>query len=613
MKNNVNISENKILSNIYHLRKKFAIIGLTGRTGSGCTTIAKLLSDSDFENLYARKPSEEYEGISNDERKYKIVYNFSKSNWEPFTIITASDIIFYFVLSLSFDDFLKSIVDVENIKMRENKAIFNDIKKKFMSTKSRFEEANRMIKQIDVFLEKRVSYFLRYDRNSSNTESTLQKIKEYKKFIFDEIPEFRKEISKLYGAKMFRIYQAWGNNIRKYGSARKLRKDNEEISTLARKINAIIKMLEDENIYYEKPTFIVIDAIRNPYEVLYFKERFAAFYLMSVTTDNRIRKEKLYNEDYRDSEISELDNEEYPKKSKSLAKSYVEQDVQKCVELSDIFVYNNGKKLENNIELKEQIIKYFSLILHPGLVTPSPIERVMQVAYAAKMNSGCLSRRVGAAITNEDFSLKAIGWNTVPQGQTPCDLCSFDNLLNKHDNSAYSDYELEDDGFRDFLNSVNEKYKKCGCDFNGLPHSFCFKDFYTSLKKEKNQVHTRALHAEENAFLQLAKYGSVGIEGGKLFTTASPCELCAKKAYQLGIKEIYYIDIYPGITEKHILGNGSNRPKAIFFQGAIGRAYDNLYNPLIMMKDEIAELTGIDIKEINESSASKKLTEQKET
>lgn len=463
-----------------------------------------------------------------------------------------------------------------------------------------------MTKRIDEFLKKRVSYRLRYEEKGSQTCNKIKnQLEIYKKFIFKEIPEFRKEIATLYGKKMFRIYQAWGNNIRKYGTIIKKNETHCDISILARKINAIIKMLEDENIYNNKPTFIIIDAIRNPYEVLYFKERYAAFYLMSVTTDNTIRKQNLYNIDYTESEIKALDEQEYPENSKPLEQSYVEQDIQKCIELSDIFVYNNGKKTEDNIELKKQVIKFFSLILHPGLVTPSSVERVMQIAHNVKLNSGCLSRKVGAAITNADFSVKAVGWNTVPEGQTPCDLCNFDDLFNKHDTNAYSEYELKDKEFRDFLEQAQEAFRNSTYKFKSIPHAFCFKDFYIALKGEKNQVHTRSLHAEENAFLQLAKYGSQGIRGGKLFTTASPCELCAKKAYQLGIEEIYYIDIYPGITEKHILGNGVKRPKTILFQGAIGRAYDSLYNPLIMLKDEIEALTGVNIKKLNKDSSTK--------
>jgi len=107
------------------------------------------------------------------------------------------------------------------------------------------------------------------------------------------------------------------------------------------------------------------------------------------------------------------------------------------------------------------------------------------------------------------------------------------------------------------------------------------------MKRDKNQVHTRALHAEENAFLQLSKYGSHGISGGCLFTTASPCELCAKKAYQIGIKKIFYIDPYPGISNSHILCSGSYRPEVILFSGAVGRAYHEMYSPTMPFKDEI--------------------------
>lgn len=108
---------------------------------------------------------------------------------------------------------------------------------------------------------------------------------------------------------------------------------------------------------------------------------------------------------------------------------------------------------------------------------------------------------------------------------------------------------------------------------------------------QKNQVHTRALHAEENAFLQLAKYGGNGINEGFLFTTASPCELCSKKAYQLGIKKIYYIDPYPGISKDHILTFGDNNPEMILFHGAIGCAYTKLYSQRVSIKDELKMLT----------------------
>ncbi len=302
---------------------------------------------------------------------------------------------------------------------------------------------------------------------------------------------------------------------------------------------------------------------------------------------------------------------------------YLRQNIERCNEISDIHLLNDFSPNNISQDLKKQIAHYMSLILHPGLVPPSNEERTMQIAYTAKYNSGCLSRQVGAVITDEQFAIKAIGWNDVPEGQTPCILRNIQHVIDGQvDKPAYSEYELYDETFQTAIkeyakkNNISSKEKKEVLQGRHVP--YCFKDIYNnknineilkrikrnssdSLAQEitnsfknnsfpKNQVHTRSLHAEENAFLQISKYGGQGIRGGKLFTTASPCELCSKKAYQLGIKEIYYIDLYPGISKKHILENGRFRPEMKLFHGAIGRAYIHLYQPILSYKDEIQEL-----------------------
>lgn len=167
------MSENKIISNIYHLRKNFAIIGLTGRTGSGCTTIANLFRCSRFEDLHAPEPSEQHEGTSNDERKYKIIYNFAKNNWKSFTVITASDIIFYFVLSLNFEEFVKSIAEAESQKTKEGDDFLKQLHHKLNPLKADFKKYSKFAAEIDDFLKKRESYFLRYDTDSTKIQKTL--------------------------------------------------------------------------------------------------------------------------------------------------------------------------------------------------------------------------------------------------------------------------------------------------------------------------------------------------------------------------------------------------------------------------------------------------------
>ena len=204
------------------------------------------------------------------------------------------------------------------------------------------------------------------------------------------------------------------------------------------------------------------------------------------------------------------------------------------------------------------------------------------------------------SVDDLSYSVKGVGWNDVPAGQISCLLRRAQDLVEGDDVAAFSDYELQDEKFKA---RINGRYKKFSLiDVGGRSSAFCFKSEFNSLdaKNKGNQVHTRSLHAEENAFLQISKYGGPGLSGGILFSTASPCELCSKKAFQLGITKIYYIDPYPGISLNHILSSGPQelRPKVILFQGAVGQAFHKLYDPILPFKDEIeafiAPVTGVD-------------------
>jgi tRNA(Arg) A34 adenosine deaminase TadA len=166
--------------------------------------------------------------------------------------------------------------------------------------------------------------------------------------------------------------------------------------------------------------------------------------------------------------------------------------------------------------------------------------------------------------------------------------------LSGHDDVSFSDFEKNDPKLRAHL-ELKFKGREALREASGLACPFCFRDAFNTIMKEKNQVHTRSLHAEENAFLQVAKRGSSGIGKGVLYTTASPCELCSKKAYQLGIREVVYVDPYPGISMTHVLASGPKevQPKLRLFGGAVGHAYHRLYEALLSIKDEYtARLSG---------------------
>lgn len=139
-----------------------------------------------------------------------------------------------------------------------------------------------------------------------------------------------------------------------------------------------------------------------------------------------------------------------------------------------------------------------------------------------------------------------------------------------------------------------------------LPMAFCFKDIYTKLINERNQVHTRAQHGEEKALEGCTKGQA---SGGTLYTTSSSCELCAKKALAFDIRRIVYIEPYTGLTSDHILGHSvkygtkirrnnlvrTEPMKIELFTGATQKAYAQLYTPVFPLKDELS-LRGISIK-----------------
>jgi deoxycytidylate deaminase len=187
--------------------------------------------------------------------------------------------------------------------------------------------------------------------------------------------------------------------------------------------------------------------------------------------------------------------------------------------------------------------------------------------------------------------------------ETPDEILAKDlekDYINQNpDLRAFTPFEKTNKKFQMVLHSnFDDKIRTNGSHLKGRNICYCFKSIHNSYVDGKNQVHTRSLHAEESAFLQISKYGGTGILGGKLFTTASPCEICAKKAYQLGIKVIYYVDPYPGISNEQIFNVGSNKPEVRLFNGAIGNAYHWLYEPLMSYKEELSLILDLDIQDL---------------
>lgn len=655
------LQENAILEHLYNNRKNFNILALTGPIGCGIDNLTEIIS-TDFDQWkdQVRDPKDIIVNIpenKNDKsisehqiikqmvfkRKYTICHNFWSSYHEKYTILEYNKIALLYTLTWIAKDCESGKDFQENILNTLSKIIAQTNHGKRYFQKLDEEQANINIQNILTKVLSRlenINYCDLYNKvvkcnkilsPFDITDSDKQTFKDLfldKDSILENF--YSAFCNKLKEEDYFIYHYLWhliGANIREYGSPTKLDNDKsnngESLFHLIELLNIIIKASNKD-----LPRLYCINKLSNSLEIRYLKERYNAFYPIAIhkTTDflNAIREEvdKIShgeNKDHIAKHTFDLCTTEikFNDYKKGICSS---PDIEQCVSQAEIHIRIKPFNQTNNSKSEfystaEQWMKFASLIFHPGLITPSSDERCMEVAYTARLNSSCVSRQVGAVITNAAHSIRSIGWNEVPYGQIPCGLRSLSDIVNKdfknYKQYMYSDFERGDsnktDIYKDgktFQKKVNEDYEGIIDEMNNRSHSqcsvFCFRDLHNRYTSGNNQVYGRSLHAEENALIQMSKFGGEGLMNGLIYVTASPCELCSRKLYQVGVRKIVYIDPYPGIAREQTIASGHLKPELMQFRGAYGASYYKLYTPLIAPKDEQAlrckdlnrELTG---------------------
>lgn len=433
------------VNTIFQERGDFILIGLTGRTGSGCTTAAKILSENDFNKLSLQTPID-CGFNNNDERKYRLIYSFAQQNWSAFKVIEMSVVIASFVFEKGYDEIKKFFDGQTNITIHRKKELLADLDTISSSINKVSESLQKCLDENDRL--KRDSAEIKKDELKllSHLTQETKKFKDIlKKYTLDHTIKIS-NVDETYTAEAYTyFFQLFGNNIRASGNPFKSSFSGNNMFDLARRANDFIKAIRESQRTKKQETLICIDALRNHFEATYFQDRYSAFYLVAIDTDDEERKRRL--DQMSKNQILSLDVMEYPDKL-SDEKKFNQQNIAACLEISDIHLYNPRTEINDKYyDLTTQIIKYVMLMKHPGLVTPTHLERCMQIAFNAKLNSGCLSRQVGAVITNSNFSIKAIGWNDVPYGQVSCNLRDVRSLSINKDYNSHSKFEIENDEF----------------------------------------------------------------------------------------------------------------------------------------------------------------------
>ena len=201
-------------------------------------------------------------------------------------------------------------------------------------------------------------------------------------------------------------------------------------------------------------------------------------------------------------------------KQEAIARDYAEiENIEKGgpIAMADILIKNNST-FENMLQ---QLTEIFAV--KKVKTRPSWDEYFMKMAALVAERSNCLRHNVGAIIVKGKRVLTT-GYNGAVKSMPDC---------------------LELGCLRDKLGIAS-----------GTRHEIC-----------------RAIHAEQNAIIQAGVHG-INIDGGTIYSTHTPCMICAKMLVNAGIKEVVSYYDYADeearnfLAEAGILLRKVNKPKS---------------------------------------------------
>ncbi|HWB27386.1 MAG TPA: anti-phage dCTP deaminase [Chitinophagaceae bacterium] len=343
-----------------------------------------------------------------------------------------------------------------------------------------------------------------------------------------------------------------------------------------------LEFKETEELKSRRVCFIV-DSIKHKEELDLLREVYKdIFYFFSIFSPISERKANLNKKGLSPSEIEkiiETDNFENSKHGQNVKDTFVE---------GDFFVRVSN---ENLSALNSKIDRYLTIIFESGIVTPHPNEIAMYEAKSAAGNSACLSRQVGAAITNNRGEIISRGWNDVPkfggnlykEGDIEDNRCKFAGYCS---NDRTKDI-LADNILTNILSDPKvdqqvglKKLLKADVELRNLIVSIIRKS-----SKVKDLIEfSRSVHAEMHAIIIGSQLAGSKMIGGKLFCTTYPCHNCARHIIVAGIKEIFYIEPYSkslclalhndAMTEDE---TEDNKVKLLMYDGVAPRRYMDFF------------------------------------
>jgi len=283
-------------------------------------------------------------------------------------------------------------------------------------------------------------------------------------------------------------------------------------------------------------TAYLLDQLKRPEEVDLLRTLYRnLFYLVGVTRSYAHRLRTLLDLNMRREEAESLmaiDRQE---------SSDFGQRLERTLQLADVFVRN-----EVDADPLLTLRRFIRLLHGDSAISPTCEEIGMYAAYAASLKSACLSRQVGAAIANDRGEILATGCNDVPAqggGVHPRQGVGDQRCLHMKTHLCHNDRSKHQ-----LLREIGAVLRRAlPVVANGVPQAAmdsAMDAIYSQTRLGYLIEFSRAVHAEMDAILTMARTCTPGLLGSTMFTTTFPCHSCARHVVAAGISRVVYIEPY---------------------------------------------------------------------
>jgi deoxycytidylate deaminase len=305
----------------------------------------------------------------------------------------------------------------------------------------------------------------------------------------------------------------------------------------------------------------IIDSLKHPAEVELLRAVYReAFCLVGVVCEEGKREERLRLEKCKDSSLLEI--QALMKRDEDAVQDWG-QKVSKTFHMADFFIDNTPdrfvKDKENpNWVVPDKLGRLVDVLIGNKIVRPLPSETGMFHANGAQLRSACLSRQVGAALTDGRGNVLATGTNEVPKPGGGVYGGGFEAEMGfpteDHRCAVTKHYCSNTRVQGVIMDEVIEAIKE----LRDSPDKVAIKQALGKTSLGRLLEFSRAVHAEMDAILSATRAGSSTV-GAKLFVTTFPCHYCARHIVSAGIDEVQFIEPYPKSRAFELHGDAIER------------------------------------------------------